>query len=116
MNADAERDAVVRRDARVALDHGALHLDRAAHSVDHAVEFDDAAVAGAFDDPAVMDGDCGIDEIAAQRPEPRQNALFVCSREPAVTDHVRDQYRRNFPGLAHGAPLCCGSASTKARS
>jgi hypothetical protein len=110
MNANAKLDALVRRDARIALDHGALRFDCAAYGVDHAAEFDDAAVAGTFDHSAVMDGDCGIDEIAAKRPEPRQNALFVCSREPAVTDHIRNQYRGNFPGLAHGAPLCCGSA------
>jgi hypothetical protein len=105
MNADAKLDALVRCDARVAIDHSALDLDPAAHSVDHATELNDTPVAGAFDDPAVVEGDCGIDEIAAQRPEPRHDALFVCSREPAVTDHVRDQYRRYFPGLAHGAPL-----------
>ena len=46
----------------------------------------------------------GIDQIAAQRPQPRQNAILVRAREPAIADHVRDQDRRNLPGLAHGAP------------
>ena len=89
MNADAERNAIVRRDARVALDHGALHLDRAAHSVDHAAEFDNAAIAGAFDDSAVVERDCRIDEIAAQRPEPRKRAVFVHPGEPAIPGDVR---------------------------
>ena len=44
-------------DASVALDHAVLNLDRAAHRVDDAAELDDAAVAGALDDAAVMDGD-----------------------------------------------------------
>ena len=109
MDADPELDAALRRHAGVALDHAVLHLDRAAHGVDHAAELDDAAVAGALDDPAVMDGDGGIDQIAAERPQPRQDAILVRAREPAVADDVRDQYRRDFPGLAHGAPLCCGS-------
>ena len=90
--------------ARVALDHGVLHFDRAAHRVDDAAELDDAAVAGALDDAAVMHGDRGIDQIAAQRAQPRQGAIFVRAREPAIADHIRDQNRRNFPGFAHGAP------------
>ena len=48
-----------------------LHLDRAAHRVDHAAKLDQAAVAGALDDAPVMRGDGGIDQIAAQPPEPR---------------------------------------------
>ena len=95
------------RQARVALDHAVLHFDRAAHGVDHAAELDDAAVAGALDDAAVMEGDGRIDQVAAQRPEPRQNAILVRSREPAIADNIRNQNRRNFPGLAHGAPSGC---------
>ena len=47
----------------------------------------------------------GIDQIAAQRPQPRQRAILVRAGEPAVADDIRDQDRREFPGLAHGAPL-----------
>ena len=64
-------------DPRVALDHGVLHFDRAAHRVDDAAELDNAAVAGALDDAAVMHGDGGIDQVAAQRAEPRQNPILV---------------------------------------
>ena len=42
-------------------DQVVLHLDRAMHRIDHAVEFDDAAVAGALDDAAVTRGDGRID-------------------------------------------------------
>jgi hypothetical protein len=65
MNAEAKFDALFRRDARVALDHGVLHFGGAAHRVNYAAELDNAAIAGALDDPAVVDGDCGIDQIAA---------------------------------------------------
>ena len=46
----------------------------------------------------------GIDQIAAQRPQPRQRAILVGAGEPAVADHVGDQDRRDLPGFGHGAP------------
>ena len=104
MNADAELDASLGRHAGVALDHAVLHLDGAAHGVDDAAKLDEAAVAGALDDASVMRSDRGIDQIAAQPAQPRQGAILVRSREPAVADDIRDQDRRDLPGLAHSAP------------
>ena len=51
MDADAELDAALGRQAGVALDHAVLHLDGAAHGVDHAAELDEDAVAGAGPEP-----------------------------------------------------------------
>jgi hypothetical protein len=48
MDAAAEFDAALGRHARVALDETGLHLDRAAHRVDHAAELDDAAGAASI--------------------------------------------------------------------
>jgi hypothetical protein len=48
MNANPIDDAALLGHAGVALDHRVLHLDRAAHGVDHAAEFDDRAVASAL--------------------------------------------------------------------
>ena len=104
MNADAELDAALRRQAGVAFDEAALHLDGAAHSVDHATELDQASVAGALDDAPAMRGDGGIDQIAAKPPEARQRAILVGAGEPAIADHVRDQDRSNLPDFGHGAP------------
>jgi hypothetical protein len=42
-----------------------LDLDRAVHGVNDAAELDDAAIAGSFDDEAVMSGHGWINEIAA---------------------------------------------------
>ena len=70
MNADAELDAAFRRNAGVALDHAVLHLDGAAHSVDNAAELYEISVAGALDYTPVMHGDSGVDQIAAERPQP----------------------------------------------
>ena len=73
MNADAEFDTALGRQAGVALDEAVLHLDGAAHGVDHATELDEAPVAGSFDDAPVMHRDDRIDEVAAQRPQLRED-------------------------------------------
>ena len=65
MNAEAELDATLVRRASVALDEAGLHFDGAANGVDHAAELDKAAVAGSLDNAAVMQGDGGVDQIAA---------------------------------------------------
>jgi len=67
MNADAELDAPVLRNACVPLDHRVLDFEGAPEGVDHAAEFDDRAVAGALDDPAVAHRNGWIDEVAAPR-------------------------------------------------
>ncbi len=101
MNADPEDDAAVLGHAGVALDHGVLNFDRAAHGVDDAAEFDDRAVAGALDHAPVMDRDGRVDEVAAQRPEPRQDAILVRAGKPGEADHVRAQNRREFACFGH---------------
>ena len=83
MDADPKFDALVRRDPSVALDHRPLDFNGAVHCVDDAAELDDAAVAGALDDAAVMHGDGRIDQVASERPQPRQNPVLVGSGKPA---------------------------------
>ncbi len=51
-----------------------------------------------------MRGNGGIDQIAPQPPEPRQRAILVRAREPAIADHVRDQDRSDFADFGHGEP------------
>ena len=104
MDAHAELDASLGRQVGVALDHAVLHLEGATHRVDHASEFDEAAIAGPLHDAAMVRGDGGVDQIAAQPPQPRQGPILVCPGEPAVSDDVGNQDRGDFPGLAHGAP------------
>ena len=94
-------DAPVLRHFGIALDHRVLHFDGAAHRIDGAAKLDDCAVARAFDDAPVMDGDGRVDQVAAQRPQPREDAVLVRSGKPAVGDHVRYQDRRKFSGFAH---------------
>ena len=112
MDADAEFDATLGRQAGVAFDHAVLHFDGAAHGIDDAAKLDEDAVAGALDHAAMMHGDGRIDQVAAQRPEPRQSAILVGAGEPAVADHIRRQYRREFPGLGHDCPSATSQIST----
>jgi hypothetical protein len=80
MNADAELDSALGRQAGIALDHAVLHFDRATHSVDHGAELDEAAVAGTLNDAPVMGVDGGTDQIATQ---PRSRDSVRSSSTPA---------------------------------
>ena len=99
----AKFDALVGRDPSVALDHRPLDFNGAVHRVDDAAELDDAAVAGALDDAAMVHGDGRIDQVASERPQPRQNPVLVGSGKPRIADDVGHQDRGQFSGLAHGA-------------
>jgi hypothetical protein len=77
MDADTEFDALVGRALGVPLYETVLHLDCAADGVHGATKFDDAPVAGALDDAAVMHSDGRVDQIAAKGPKPCENAIFV---------------------------------------
>ncbi len=105
VDADTNVDALVGRHARVAFGEAALHLQRAPDSFDHAAKLDHRAVAGALDEPTVVDGDGGVDEVAAQGPQARKRPLLVSAGQPAIADDVGDQNRRDFPTLAHCAAL-----------
>src|ERR1700733_2319224 len=103
MDADAELDATIVRHAGVALDHAVLHLDRTSHRVDHAAELTNEPVARSLDDAPMMRSDRRINQIAAQRPQPRQRSLLVGPGEPAITDDIGDQDRSDLPRLHHYA-------------
>ena len=75
------------------------------HGVDHAAKLDDRAVAGALDHAPMVHGDDRVEQVAAERPEPRKRAVFVRSCEPAIAGDVGHQNRCELAGLAHGAPL-----------
>jgi len=80
--------------AGIALRHSVLHLDCAAYRVHNTAEVDENAVAGALYDAAVMGRDRRIDQIAPQRPEPRQRPLLVGAGHARVARDIRRQDRR----------------------
>ena len=108
MNADAKVHAPLGRQACVALDHAGLHFDGAADRVHDAAKLDNASIAGAFDDAASMSGDGWIDEVAAEPPQARKGPILVGAGEPAITNDIRNQDRRELSGLAHCAPPAVG--------
>ena len=101
---NSKLNAALGRKAGVALNHAVLHLDGAAHGVDDAAELNETSVAGALHHAPVMHGDGRIDQIAAERPEPRQCAILVRAGKPTVSNHIGRQDRREFPGLRHDLP------------
>ena len=62
IDADAEFDAALFRDAGVALGHDALDVEGAARGVNGTSELGQHAIAGRLDDAAAMFGDFGIDD------------------------------------------------------
>ena len=54
------------------------------------------------DEPAVVHGDGRIDQVASERPQPRQNPVLVGSGKPRIADDIGHQDRGQFPGLIHG--------------
>ena len=53
-----------------------------------AAELDDAAVAGALNNAAVMHSDGRVDQVAPKGPEPSKNSILVRARKPGVADDV----------------------------
>ena len=104
MDADAELNAALGLKAGVALQHAVLHFDHAAHGVDPAAKLNDSSVASALHHAPTVNCDYRVDQIAAERSQPRQYAILVRAGKSAVPDHVRHQNRREFPGLGHGVP------------
>src|SRR5271170_41105 len=110
VNTDPEFDAALGRQARVAFNKAVLHLDGAPHRVDDTAELDEVAVAGALDDAPMMRGNGWIDQITPQAPKPRQSAILVRAREPAVADNIGDQDRSDLPRFRHSVASGFGDA------
>ena len=112
VNTNAEFDPALGWQAGIALDHAVLHFDGAAHGIDDAPEFDQSTVPGSLHDAAVMHGRSWIDQVATQRPQPRQRAIFVGARQPAESDYIRCQNRGEFARLRHDGPSAPRQIST----
>ena len=102
VDADPERDPPVLRHGRLALGDALLNRDRAFDRIDRARELDQGAVAHQLDDAAVVLGDQRLDELLAQRLQPRDRAGLVVPDQPDVADHVRGQNRRELAIRARG--------------
>jgi hypothetical protein len=103
VDADAELDFLIFGNASVALAHTVLEFEGATNRIDHAAEFDNASVTRALDDAAVMDRNCRVDQIAAERSESSEDAVFVGAGQPRVADDVGYQNCRKLSDLARRA-------------
>ncbi len=101
IDADAQFDAVVRRDTGVPLGHRLLHRDGTAHRIDDAGKFHQQAVAGGLDDAAPVLGDLRIEKLAAQRLEAFERAFLVRPHQPRIPRHIGGEDRGEAAGLAH---------------
>ena len=77
VNADTKLDALVRRRRCISLCHASLHFSRAAQCVYHADKFRQHAIAGIFDDAAVMLADLWIDQFGEMRLQTFMGAFFI---------------------------------------
>ena len=93
IDADAELDPPVLGNVAVPIAHLALDFGGALDRAHHAGEFDQHAVAGQFDDAALMIGDGRIDQLGAVILETRQRADLIGPHQAAVADHVGGQDR-----------------------
>jgi hypothetical protein len=75
-------------------------------------ELNETSVARALHYPPVVNGDGGINQIATERPQPRQCPILVGASEPAVSGHIRRKNGCEFPGLRHGSTLYASQSST----
>src|SRR5262249_55342258 len=107
---DAESDVPLLGYFRLAVNHPTLHLDRTAHGIHDTRKFREQAVAGVFDDPAVMLADLRIHQLAQMRLEPFVRTFLIGAHQPRVAGNVSGQDRCKTAGRSHGSsnPPCSG--------
>ena len=88
VDADAEGNAPILGYLGGAVSHRRLHLDRAAHSIDHARELQQQAVAGGLDDAAAVAGDRRVDDLLPKGFQRRQRAALVAAHQPRVARDI----------------------------
>src|SRR5262249_18050396 len=88
VDADPILDPLVSRQDCVAPGHVLLNDDRTSHRLERAVENGDEAVARGLDEPAVVLGDAGFDEIALDPLHTDVCTFFIVLHEAAVASDI----------------------------
>ena len=88
IDADAEADALVLGDLRLALRHAALGGDGAGDRIDHAAELAERAIAHELDDAALVLGDQRLDEGLAVGLEALERSRLVALDQARIADDV----------------------------
>jgi hypothetical protein len=114
MDAGAEFDGSLGRQAGVAHDHAVLDLDCAPHLVHHTAKFDEEPVAGALDNAPVMRGGRTLGSInpwkrrgrqRAQTPVPRRSEVRTPQLHQEVCGSWHDFLRHGIARHSDGLPL-----------
>ena len=82
--------------ARIPFDHRILHFDGAANGIHHAAKLDQRTVACALHHTSFVHSNGGIDQVAPQRAQSSQRAVFVRAGESAEPSHVSRKDRREL--------------------
>jgi hypothetical protein len=97
IDADPVLDSLVARQGRVTSRHVLLDDDAATHGFDRTVEDRKETVAGRLDEPPVVFGNAGLNQIALDSLHARMRALLVELHEAAVTGDVTGDDRSKAP-------------------
>src|SRR5262249_18515236 len=98
------------------LDHAVLDLDGAADGIDYASELNKDAVSRPLNDAPVMHRNRGIEQIAAERPQPGEGPFLVGGGKLAVSGYICRKYGCEFSRLGHGSPSTGEESITGHRS
>jgi hypothetical protein len=109
IDADAELDAPLVGQLRLAVDHPALDLGGATHRVNDACELRQQAVAGVLDDVPPVLLDFRIDQLPEMRLEAFVRALLVGTHQPGISRHIESEDR----GEAAGRGRCTEERTRK---
>jgi hypothetical protein len=99
---DAELDPLLWRGGGVPIGHRPLHLHRATHRVNHALELGKEAVAGVLHRAPAMFPDLRLDQLPKVRPQPLVRPLLI-RREYPATSAARIAVRRRTEDICRPA-------------
>src|SRR5262245_28059711 len=84
IDADPKLDALLGGNVGIPAIHPALDIDRTAYRVNHGSKLDEDAVAGRLNDPAAMERDGRIDQLAAQLAQAFKRAFLIEASQPGI--------------------------------
>src|SRR5262249_39430167 len=105
IDADAEPNAPLVGNHRLAIDHPSLYLSGAAYCVNHTRKFRHKAVAGVLYNTASVLLDFRIKQPLAMRFEASMRAFLVPAHQTRIARHIGGEDRGETAGRGHG----CGS-------
>jgi hypothetical protein len=88
VDADPEYDLLFLRRPRIAVNHPPLHRNRTGYGLNDTGKLYENAVAGRFDDAALMFGDLRVDQFTAMGSEPGKSASLVLAHQSRVSDDI----------------------------